>query len=162
MPDHLYRLWRSGLCPELVPAGLYEDRGGRHVLLQTEGLIRVCDYAVFCPDGIEDSFCTLLLMLASAAESFLQLQQWLAEPAYISIYAGDLFYDRERQKTLLVLCEEADPRPFFERFCETCVLLGGSGSLIASRLEEGLRCRVTGEKGTAAFLRNWRAAILRK
>ena len=160
MPAYMYRLWRSGLCPHLVPAGLYEDGAGLHVLLRAEGLIRVRDYAVLCPDGIEAGFCTLLTMLASAAEGFSELQHWLADPAYISLRPGDLYYDGGKEKTLLILSEEPDPRPFLQRFCGMCAELGGSGSLIALKLEENAGCRILEEKGAAAFLRRWREEIL--
>ena len=160
MPAYMRRLWQSGLCPFLVPAAFYEERGGTRLLLKTEGLIRVRDYAFVCPDGIEDSFCLLLEMLASAADSFSQLQRWLADPAYVSLRPDSLYYDRNKERCLLLFDEDADPRPFSERFCELCAGLGGSGELIASRLSETCSFRVTEEKGASAFLRRWRSEIL--
>ena len=160
MPAHMRRLWQSGLCPFLVPAAFYEDRGDLRILLKTEGLVRVQDYVLTCPDGIEGSFCLLLEMLASAADSFAQLQRWLADPAYISLDPDGLFYDRSREKCLLLLSSEKDERPFSERFCNLCGGLGGSGELIASRLSEACGFRVTEEKGISSFLRGWRGQIL--
>ena len=159
MPAYMRRLWQSGLCPFLVPAVSYEDLMGPRIILKTEGLIHVRDYALSCPDGIEDSFCLLLEMLASAADGFVQLQRWLADPAFISLDPGDLYYDRERTCSLLVFRSAEDPRPFGERFCDLCSGLGGSGELIAARLAEVCSSRVTQEKGTAAFLRSWRGQI---
>ena len=160
MPDYMRRLWKSGLCPYLVPASFYTDRGYVKAMLHPEGLIRAQDYALLCPDGIEDSFCTLLQMLASAADSFALLQKWLADPAFISLVPGGLYYDAEKERSLLLFSEQADPRPFSVRFCDLCDGLGGSGGLIAARLSDACGYRVTEEKGAAAFLRNWCAQIL--
>ena len=90
MPDYMRRLWKSGLCPYLVPASFYTDRGYIKAMLHPEGLILAQDYALLCPDGIEASFCALLQMLASAADSFAMLQKWLADPAFISLAPGGL------------------------------------------------------------------------
>ena len=160
MPDYMRRLWKSGLCPCLVPASFYAGRGYVKTMLHPEDLIRAQDYAQLCPDGIEVSFCTLLQMLASAAESFALLQKWLADPAFISLAPGSLYYDAEKERSLLLFSEQTDPRPFVLRFCDLCDGLGGSGGLIAARLSDACACRVTEEKGAAAFLRNWRAQIL--
>ena len=160
MPDYMRKLWQSGVCPFLVPAAFYDDRSRSRILLQAEGLIRVKNYARVCPDGIEGSFCQLLEILASTADSFVQLQRWLADPSFISLYPDELYYDRDRERCLLLFIEEADSRPFPERFCELCGDLGGSGELIASRLSESSGFRVTEERGTAAFLRTWRRQIL--
>jgi hypothetical protein len=160
MPDYMRKLWQSGLCPALVPAAFYADGTETRCILKTEGLVRVSDYASLCPDGIEGSFCTLLDMLAGTADSFALLQQWLVDPVWISLHPGDLYYDRRMGKVRLLFSEDADPRPFSERFCEMCGSLGGSGTLIASRLSDRYACLVTEEKGTAAFLRGWRREIL--
>ena len=160
MPDYMRRLWKSGLCPYLVPASFYAGRGYVKTMLHPEGLIRAQDYAQLCPDGIEVSFCTLLQMLATAADSFALLQKWLADPAFISLAPGGLYYDVEKERSLLLFSEQADPRPFSVRFCDLCDGLGGSGGLIAARLSDACGYRVTEEKGAAAFLRNWCAQIL--
>ena len=160
MPPYMRRLWQSGLCPFLVPAAFYETQRGTQIILKTEGLIHVRDYVFFCPDGIEGSFCLLLEMLASAADSFAQLQRWLADPAFISLDPDGLFYDRAQEQCLLLFAGERDGRPFSERFCDLCGGLGGSGELIASRLSAICGFRVTEEKGISAFLRSWRGQIL--
>jgi hypothetical protein len=123
-------------------------------------LIRINEYARSCPDGIEGSFCALLHMLASTADSFALLQQWLAAPEWICLDPESLFYSISAERTLLLFCEKPDPRPFAERFCETCDALGGSGQLIAARFSDLCACRVLEEKGTASFLRGWRREIL--
>ena len=160
MPDYMRRLWKSGLCPYLVPASFYAGRGYVRTMLHPEGLIRAQDYALLCPDGIEASFCTLLQILASAADSFALLQKWLADPAFISLAPGGLYYDAEKERSLLLFSEQEDPRPFSVRFCGLCDGLGGSGGLIAARLSDACGYRVTEEKGAASFLRNWRAQSL--
>ena len=160
MPPYMRRLWQSGCCPFLVPASFYEDRAGYRYLINAEGLIRVRTYAAVCPDGIEESFCMLLHMLASAADSFLQLQSWLADPAHISLHPEDLYYDAKGDRCLLSFFDEADAGPFSERFAKMCSGLGGSGDLIASRLFEACRRQIMDEKGIRAFLRNWRQEIL--
>ena len=160
MPDYMRRIWQSGLCPHLVPASFYSNQGTCRTVLHPEGLIRVRDYAQLCPDGIEGSFCALLQMLASAADSFALLQKWLADPAYISMDPRSLYYDQEIDRSLLLFSEQPDTRPFALRFCSLCGGLGGSGELIADRLSDAGSLRVTEEKGAAAFLRNWRRQIL--
>ena len=177
MPDYMRRLWKSGLCPYLVPASFYTDRGYVKAMLHPEGLIRAQDYALLCPDGIEDSFCTLLIPVIATntikdpafAEQLLQLdvcdfvglgRSQLADPAFISLAPGGLYYDAEKERSLLLFSEQADPRPFSVRFCDLCDGLGGSGGLIAARLSDACGYRVTEEKGAAAFLRNWCAQIL--
>ena len=160
MPAYMRKLWQSGLCPFLVPAAFYETQRGTRIILKTEGLIFVRDYVSACPDGIEGSFCLLLEMLASAADGFAQLQRWLADPAFISLDPDSLFYDRSKERCLLLFRSETDDRPFSERFCDLCGGLGGSGDLISARLAEACSLRVTEEKGVSAFLRNWRGQIL--
>ena len=159
MPAYMRKLWQSGLCPFLVPAAFYEEQGCLRRILDPEGLISVRTYAVLCPDGIEGSFCALLEMLASAADSFLQLQSWLADPAYISLQAQDLFYDAGRKRCVLVFCDEAGSGSFSERFCRLCSSLGGSGDMIASRLYDFCTKQIAEEKRISAFLRNWRREI---
>ena len=154
MPDYMRTLWQSGLCPYLVPAAFYEDRGRTRRILRAEGLIQVRDYAALCPDGIEDSFCRLLEMLSSAADSMFQLQLWMADPPFISLRPEDLYYTDERKTALLLFSGEPDPRPFSARFCDLCSGLGGSGDLIASRLSEACGCRILEEKAVSAFLQN--------
>ena len=160
MPDYMRMLWQSGQCPYLVPASFYRDESGYKTLLKTEGLINVYAYAAQCPDGIEDGFCMLLQMLSSTAQSVWGLQQWLAEPAYISLRPNHLFYEPKTKRSLLLLHFEADVRPFWRRFCECCEGLGPSGDLIATRLASACSSRILEEKGVAAFLRDWQRTIL--
>lgn len=160
MPVHMQTLWRSGRCPFLVPASFYAERGVLRTFLKTEGLVRVQDYALLCPDGIEQSFCSLLRMLSSAADHFAQLQSWLALPSYISLRPEDIYYREDCAGALLLFREEAESRPFFPRFCELCEDLGGSAGLIAERLTQAGGSCVMGERSTAAFLERWRREIL--
>lgn len=159
MPAYMQTLWRSGLCPALVPVSFYRQGERPCRVLHCEGLTHIAAYALQCPDGIEDSFCLLLHALESAALSFLEAQRWLADPRYISLAGGDLFYDREKGKSLLLFCDTADDRPFLPRFCGLCEDLGGSGQLIAARLQDVSAACVLEERKTAAFLRGWRQEI---
>ena len=160
MPAYMRSLWRSGLCPHLVPAGFYEENGILRIRLNREGLTSVQAYAAACPDGLEGSFCFLLQALTSAASSFAALQSWLAEPSHISLAPEDLYYDRKTQRSLLVFSEDADPQDFLPRFLTLCHGLGGSGRLIGERLEQAASSCILEEKGTARFLSSWRQQIL--
>lgn len=155
MPVHMLWLWQSGLCPDLVPAGLWRTEDGLHIRLNAEGLTHLASYAAACPDGLEDSFCTLLEALSSAALVFASLQRWLADPSYISLDPDLLFYDKERHCSLLTFSEEADSRPFLTRFLACCRGLGSGGALIAQRLERFGQGAVAEEFRTAAFLQRW-------
>lgn len=155
MPVHMLELWRSGCCPYLAPASLWETEDGLRIRFEAEGLIHAASYAAACPDGIEGSFCTLLEMLSSAALSFASLQRWLADPAYICLDPGLLFYDRERRSSLLTFSQQADSRSFLTRFAACCRGLGSGGILAAERLERFGQSAVTEEFRTAAFFQQW-------
>ena len=156
MPEYMRKLWRSGRCPFLVPASFYESSSGFSLQICAEGLICVDRYASVCPDGIGDSFCLLLEMLASAAENFAALQNWLADPGHISLCPEDLYFDEGRGCSLLLFCDVPDSRPFAQRFADLCGQLGGSGPLIADRYRKVCTCTVLEERSTAVFLRRWR------
>ncbi len=160
MPPHMQRLWRSGICPFLVPAAFYEEGGLLRIRLLAEGLTHMAFYEAACPEGIQDSFCLLLSSLASAALAFAELQRWLADPAWIDLSPEHLFYDRDAGQSLLTFQNERDSRSFAVRFLELCRGLGGSGALVASRLEDVCASAVLEEKGTAAFLSAWQRQIL--
>ena len=160
MPDHMLALWRSGRCPFLVPASFWESPDRLRIRLDAEGLVQVASYAAVCPDGLEDGFCLLLTSLASAARAFASLQQWLADPAYISLDPSLLFFDRDKGSSLLMFSDSPDNRPFLARFSDLCRGLGPSGALIAERLEEAGRSVRMEEQGTARFLEKWLLQIL--
>ena len=160
MPDHMFSLWKSGCCPFLVPAVFWEDADCLRIRWNAEGLVHVVSYAAICPDGLEEGFCLLLASLASDARAFASLQQWLADPAYISLDPGTLFFDRERCQSLLTFSDRPDSRPFLPRFLDLCRGLGPSGGLVAERLEKAGQSVWMEEKRTALFLEKWHRQIL--
>ncbi len=159
MPPYMRRLWQSGRCPALVPVSMFCERGDQVRVIRAEGLIPVAFYASVCPDGIEQSFFLLLDALISAAETFGELQQWLADPAYISLKPRDLYFDPVRNRSLLQFSDDPDERPFFLRFCCLCEGLGGSGGLIAERLSASAACTVTEERRALRLLREWKELL---